>query len=461
MAASKGSTADSGQDGEWARARRVLAGGVNSPLRAFRFVRVPPLFVQRAAGCHIWAVPGGAPDGTAPRRYLDWTMGFGPHLLGHAHRDVVAAVQQAAAEGLAVFGTPSQLETRVAEALRDRVRCAELLRFCASGTEATMTAVKLARAVTGRPLVVQFAGSYHGHSPWLMAVAEARRPGVDLTAVKIAAGAASGVEAVGLEFNDAAAAERLFAARGDEVACVIVEPIAGNMGGVLPRPGFLQLLRRLCTARGAVLIFDEVMTGLRCAPGSVGEALGVDPDLITLGKAVSGGLPGAALGGRRELMGRLAPEGDVYHAGTQNGNGMVMAAGLAVLRASARPGFYADLEQVARLLADGLCAAAATAGQPLSATVTGGLVGLHFASRVPETNAEVRSDKAAARARRRFTVAMLEEGIFLSPSPSSPLFVSAAHGAAAVEETLAAARRVFTKWTPQEETAGSAARPRL
>ncbi len=413
------------------RARLSIPGGVNSPVRAFRSVGGTPVFFDSAAGAWL--------TDSAGRRYVDYVGSWGPMLVGHTHLEVVAAVQAAAAKALS-FGAPTEAETELAELLRSLVPSLELVRLLCSGTEATMTALRLARGYTGRSLIVKFQGCYHGHSDGLLVKAGS---GALTFGNPSSAGVPAEIAALTLvcDYNDTAQIEQLFAARGEEIAGVIVEPVAGNMNLVLPRPGFLEALRALCDRHGALLIFDEVMTGLRVAPGGAQARYGIRPDLTTLGKVIGGGLPLAALGGRRDIMEKLAPLGPVYQAGTLSGNPIAVAAGLATLKLAAAPGFQAGVEAYAAQLVAGLVAEAKRAGVAFCAQSVGSMFGLYFRSTPPTSFAEVmQSDVARFN---RFFHAMLARGIYLAPSAFEAGFVSAAHGEAELAATLAAAREAF------------------
>jgi glutamate-1-semialdehyde 2,1-aminomutase len=412
-------------------ASRYIAGGVNSPVRAFRGVGGEPLFIRRARGAHVETEDG--------RRLIDYVGSWGPMILGHAHPDVISAVTRRAADGLS-FGAPTLVETELARAVAALMPSIELLRMVSSGTEATMSAIRLARGYTGRERIVKFEGCYHGHSDALLVKAGS---GALTLGVPDSAGVPPAVAAATttLPFNDADALERCFAEAGREIACVIVEPVAGNMGCVPPAPGFLPLLRELCTRHGAVLVFDEVMTGFRVARGGAQELYGIAPDLTTLGKIVGGGMPVGAFGGRREIMQRLAPLGPVYQAGTLSGNPVAMAAGLATLEAVARPGFHARLAATTARLVDGLAGAARAAGVPVAANQACGMFSLFF-NAGPVTNYREVMASDAARFR-QFFHAMLAGGVYLAPSPYEAGFVSAAHGEAEVAATIEAATRAF------------------
>jgi glutamate-1-semialdehyde 2,1-aminomutase len=413
-------------------ASQVIAGGVNSPVRAFRGVGGEPLFVRRARGACIETEDG--------RRFIDYVGSWGPMILGHADPDVVAAVTRRAADGLS-FGAPTVIETDLARKIASMMPSIELLRMTSSGTEATMSAIRLARGFTGRDRIVKFEGCYHGHSDALLVKAGS---GALTLGVPDSAGvpAAVAAQTTTLGYNDVDALDACFAASGDEIACVIVEPVAGNMSCVPPAPDFLPKLRELCTRHGTVLIFDEVMTGFRVAPGGAQALYGVKPDLTTLGKIVGGGMPVGVFGGRRDIMERLAPLGPVYQAGTLSGNPIAMAAGLATLEAISKPGFHARLAATTARLVEGLVATAREAGVAFAANHVCGMFGLFFTADAPVSN--YRKVMACDSARfRRFFHGMLDAGIYLAPSPFEAGFVSAAHGEAEIAATIEAASRVF------------------
>jgi len=417
------------------RARRVIPGGVNSPVRAFRAVGGTPRFFQRAAGAHLWDAEG--------RRYIDYVGSWGPMLLGHTHPSVVAAVEAAAARGLS-YGAPTAEETLLAERLCELVPSIERVRLVSSGTEATMTAIRLARGFTGRDLIVKFEGCYHGHADALLVKAGSG-------ALTFGHPSSAGVPAdtaahtLVLPYNDSDAARAAFEQRGAQIAGVIVEPVAGNMNLVLPASGFLDALRSECARHGAVLIFDEVMTGFRVALGGAQARYGIRPDLTTLGKVIGGGLPLAAVGGKREIMETLAPLGPVYQAGTLSGNPLAVAAGLATLQLVAQPPLLERVEATTRALVDGLSAEARSAGRAFCAQSIGSMFGLYFRASPPQSYAEVMEcDREAFN---RFFHAMLDAGVYLAPSAYEAGFVSAAHGDAEIDATLAAARAAFTRGT--------------
>jgi glutamate-1-semialdehyde 2,1-aminomutase len=415
----------------FARAQKTIPGGVNSPVRAFRSVGGTPRFFARGEGSSVWDADG--------KRYLDYVGSWGPLILGHADADVVAAVQQAAAKGLS-FGAPTEAEIELAEELVRLVPSMDMVRLVSSGTEATMSAIRLARGFTGRDLIVKFEGCYHGHADSLLVKAGSG-------ALTFGNPSSEGVPAdlardtLVLDYNSPYELARVFHERGRDIACIIVEPVAGNMNLIAPRPEFLAAMRKLCDQHGAVLIFDEVMTGFRVALESAQGLYGVTPDLSTFGKVVGGGMPLGAFGGRRDIMAKIAPLGPVYQAGTLSGNPLSVAAGLATLKKIQAPGFYAALAGKAQALTSGLAAAAARQGIVFSAQSVGGMFGLYFAAECPTTYAEVmEADKAAFN---RFFHAMLEKGVYLAPSAFEAGFVSIAHSDADIAATVAAAEAVF------------------
>jgi glutamate-1-semialdehyde 2,1-aminomutase len=411
--------------------QQVIPGGVNSPVRAFKSVGGTPVFFQRARGARFWDADG--------KEYIDYVGSWGPMVLGHAHPDVVQAVQRAAEQGLS-FGAPTEAEYEMAALLTRLLPSLELVRLVSSGTEATMTAIRLARGFTGRSGIVKFEGCYHGHADALLVKAGS---GALTLGQPSSAGVPPEVAAhtIVLGYNDLPALEETFRARGGEIACVIIEPVVGNMNLVRPAAGFLEALRELCTRHGAVLIFDEVMTGFRVGLQGAQGLYGITPDLTTLGKVVGGGMPLGAFGGRRDIMRCIAPLGPVYQAGTLSGNPVAVAAGLATLRLVQAPGFYEKLAQTTRTLVEGLTAAARGAGVAFSADAVGAMFGMFFSNRPPASFAEVMaSDRTAFNA---FFHAMLREGVYFAPSAFEAGFVSAAHGPAEIDQTVAAARKVF------------------
>ncbi len=408
--------------------QQAIPGGVNSPVRAFRSVGGTPVFFQRGKGAHFWDADG--------KRYIDYVGSWGPLILGHAHPEVVQAVQRAAESGLS-FGAPTEAEYELAALIKQLLPSIELVRLVSSGTEATMTAIRLARGFTQRNIIVKFEGCYHGHADALLVKAGS---GALTLGVPSSAGVPADVtkHTLVLDFNDLAGVERAFAEHAQDIAGVIVEPVPGNMNLVRASDGFLAGLRDLCTRNGSVLIFDEVMTGFRVGLQGAQGLYGIQPDLTTLGKVVGGGMPLGAFGGRRDIMQCIAPLGPVYQAGTLSGNPVAVAAGLATLKLVAGPGFYEQLTERTRSLVDGLNAVGREQGVPFSAQSVGGMFGLYFAAEPPRSYAEVmRSDREAFN---RFFHRMLAEGVYLAPSAFEAGFVSAAHTGAEIEQTVAAAR---------------------
>jgi len=415
------------------RAQLRIPAGVNSPVRAFRAVGGTPPFLERASGAHLWDADG--------KRYIDYLGSWGPMVAGHTHPAVVEAVQAAASRALS-FGAPTEAEVELAEMLCRLVPSLEMLRLVSSGTEATMTALRLARGHTGRNLIVKFEGCYHGHADALLVKAGS---GALTFGNPSSAGvpAETAAHTLVLDFNDTAGVQALFDKRGREIAGVIVEPVAGNMNLVLPAPGFLQALREQCTRHGAVLILDEVMTGFRVALGGAQARFAIRPDLTTLGKVIGGGLPVGAVGGRREIMHRIAPLGPVYQAGTLSGNPVAVAAGLATLKLVDTPGFQERIDAITGSLVVGLAAEAKRAGVTFSSQSIGSMFGIYFRSAPPRSFAEVmQCDRERFN---RFFHEMLSRGVYLAPSAYEAGFVSAAHGAREIEETLAAAREAFLR----------------
>lgn len=409
------------------RARRSIPGGVNSPVRAFGSVGGTPRFIERGKGCRIWDLDGN--------EYIDYVGSWGPLILGHAHPGVNRAIRAATARGTS-FGAPTEAESLLAEAIRRAVPSMKRVRMVSSGTEATMSAIRLARAVTGRSRVLKFEGCYHGHSDGLLVGAGS---GVATLGIPGCPGVPEAMTALTVQapYNDLAAVEGAFGRWPGEIACVIVEPVAGNMGCIPPSPGFLKGLRAACDRHGALLIFDEVMTGFRVARGGAQSLFRVRPDLTCLGKVVGGGLPAAAYGGRNDLMRRIAPEGDVYQAGTLSGNPLAMAAGLATLEALEEPGVYETLAARSAALVDGLGERAREFGVPLTTTSLGGMFGFYFH---PGPVANFSEAKAAHEGRfRSFFSKMLDAGIYLAPSPYEAGFVSLAHRPRDIARTLEAA----------------------
>jgi glutamate-1-semialdehyde 2,1-aminomutase len=413
------------------QSQRLIPGGVNSPVRAFRSVGGTPVFFKKGAGSRLWDEDD--------KEYIDYVGSWGPMILGHAHPEVIAAVQKSAENSLS-FGAPTALELEMAELITEIVPSMEQVRLVSSGTEATMSAIRLARGYTGRSKILKFEGCYHGHADSLLVKAGS---GALTFGQPSSAGVPPELAAhtLTLPYNDNAAVESLFAQIGDEIACVIVEPVVGNMNLIVPQNGFLQVLRDQCTKHGAVLIFDEVMTGFRVALGGAQALYNITPDLTTLGKVIGGGLPVGAFGGRKDIMNCLAPLGPVYQAGTLSGNPVAVSAGLATLRLIQAPGFHERLSAQTAKLVQGLVAVAKEAGVAFSAQHVGGMFGIYFSAVCPTSfDAVMRSDKEAFN---RFFHGMLDEGVYLAPSAFEAGFVSAAHTDEDIEKTLVAARKVF------------------
>ncbi|MGH8709508.1 MAG: glutamate-1-semialdehyde 2,1-aminomutase [Burkholderiales bacterium] len=415
----------------FARAQACIPAGVNSPVRAFRAVGGTPPFFERASGAHLWDVEG--------KRYVDYVGSWGPMVAGHTHPQVVEAVQAAASRALS-FGAPTAAEVEMAELLCRLVPSMALVRLVSSGTEATMTAIRLARGFTQRSLIVKFEGCYHGHADALLVKAGS---GALTFGHPSSAGvpAETAAQTLVLDYNDAAQVRALFDKRGAQIAGIIVEPVAGNMNLVLPASGFLETLREQCTRHGAVLIFDEVMTGFRVAAGGAQARYAIRPDLTTLGKVIGGGLPVAAVGGRKDIMQTIAPLGPVYQAGTLSGNPVAVAAGLATLALVEAPDFQSRIEATTRSLVEGLAAAAKRAGVTFAAQSIGSMFGIYFRATAPRSFAEVM--QCDAQRFNRFFQSMLAQGIYLAPSAYEAGFVSSMHDAADVEQTLAAAKEGF------------------
>ncbi|KFN49143.1 glutamate-1-semialdehyde 2,1-aminomutase [Arenimonas composti] len=413
------------------RARDLMPGGVNSPVRAFRSVGGEPFFAQRAEGACLIDVDGN--------RYVDYVLSWGPMIAGHAHPAVLDAVARTMRDGLS-FGVPNPLEVTMAETLRKLVPSMQMSRMVNSGTEATLSAIRLARGATGRSRIVKFEGCYHGHGDSFLVKAGSgaltfglpNSPGVPKALADLT---------LTLPYNDFEAATKLFAEAGEDIAGVIVEPIVGNANCILPRDGYLQHLRELCTRYGALLIFDEVMTGFRVALGGAQARYGITPDLSTFGKIIGGGMPVGAYGGRADLMRQVAPDGPIYQAGTLSGNPVAMAAGLATLELIQAPGFHEALERRTHELCDGLEAAARDAGVPLTTNRSCAMFGLFFSEQQVETYAQaIACDTVAFN---RFFHAMLRRGVYLAPSAFEAAFLSSAHGDAEIAHTLEAAREAF------------------
>lgn len=413
------------------RAKQHIPGGVNSPVRAFGSVGGSPRFFVKGQGAQVWDVEG--------KPYIDYVGSWGPLILGHAHPEVVAAVQNVVANGMS-FGAPTPQEVDMADLLCQLVPSMEQVRLVSSGTEATMSAIRLARGFTGRDVIIKFEGCYHGHADSLLVKAGS---GLLTFGQPSSAGVPADVSKHTwvLEFNNLAQIEQVFSEHGDKIAAVIVEPVAGNMNLVAPAAGYLQGLRAVTEKHGALLIFDEVMTGFRVALGGAQALYGIKPDLTTLGKVIGGGLPAAAFGGRADVMAKLAPLGPVYQAGTLSGNPVAVAAGLKTLQLISAPGFYDELSAKALRFTQGLVAAAQESDIDFCAQTVGGMFGLYFAKAVPQSFAEVMAcDRETFN---RFFHAMLAEGVYLAPSAFEAGFVSIAHSDAQIAETLAAAEHVF------------------
>ncbi len=416
------------------RAVRVIPGGVNSPVRAFKAVGGTPPFIERAEGAYLIDVDG--------KRYIDYVGSWGPMITGHAHPEIIGAVVETAARGLS-FGAPCALEVELAERICAVMPSLDQLRMTNSGTEATMSAIRLARGYTGRDKIVKFEGCYHGHGDSLLVKAGS---GALTLGVPSSPGvpAALADHTITLAYNDADQVREVFAEIGAQIACVIVEPIAGNMNCVPPVAGFLQALRECCSEAGSVLIFDEVMTGFRVGLGGAQERYGIRPDLTTLGKVIGGGMPVGAFGGRAEIMDRLAPLGPVYQAGTLSGNPVAMAAGLKNLEIISRPGFFEALDERSERLVSGLLAAAEANGVALRANRVGSMFGLFFTD-APVVASFKDVGACDVEGFKRFFHGMLERGVYLAPSAFEAGFVSAMHGAAEIEQTVEAAAATFAE----------------
>lgn len=414
--------------------QEYIPGGVNSPVRAFKSVGGVPIFFSRGKGAYVWDADNNS--------YIDYVGSWGPLILGHAHPKVIKAVQAAVKNGL-TFGAPTEAELEIAELLCTLVPSIEQVRLVSSGTEATMSAIRLARGYTGRNRIIKFEGCYHGHDDALLVKAGSG-------ALTLGCPSSAGVSAeiasytTVLDFNDQDGLKKIFSQFGEEIAAVIVEPVAGNMNMVTPKPGFLSALRELCTKHGSVLIFDEVMTGFRVGLECAQGIYNIRPDLTTLGKVIGGGMPMAAFGGRRDIMQYLAPIGPVYQAGTLSGNPIAVNAGLTTLRLIQGPGFYKKLATRTLQLTKGLTRVAKKYGIPFCAQSLGGMFGLYFRSNIPTSYAEVMEcDREAFN---RFFHAMLREGIYYAPSPFEAGFVSSAHSNKEINSTLSAAEKIFSAW---------------
>jgi glutamate-1-semialdehyde 2,1-aminomutase len=420
------------------RAQKTIPGGVNSPVRAFRQVGGTPRFVSKAKGPYFWDAEN--------TRYIDLIMSWGPMIVGHAHPEVVQAVQRAAETSFS-YGAPTEGEIELAERICELMPSVEQVRMVSSGTEATMSALRLARGYTGRDLIIKFEGCYHGHADSLLVKAGS---GLLTFADSTQNAPSSGgvpqdlvKHTLVLPYNDVAALEEVFAKQGDQVAAVILEPIAGNMNLIRPTPEFLSAIRTLTNKHGSVLIYDEVMTGFRVALGGAQSLQGIVPDLTCLGKVMGGGMPMAAFGGKKEIMSRLAPLGNVYQAGTLSGNPVAVAAGLKTLEIVSRPGFYECLTGQTEKLMMGFKQAADKAGVPFAVDSVGGMFGLYFANEIPNSFEAV--TKTDIEAFKKFFHAMLDEGVYLAPSAYEAGFTSIAHDNAVLDEIIAAAEKSFQK----------------
>lgn len=412
-------------------ALQIIPGGVNSPVRAFKSVGTDPLFIKRASGAYIFDEDGN--------KFIDYVGSWGPMIVGHCHPDVVQAIQTTAESGCS-FGAPTEREITLSQLVIKAVPSIEMIRMVSSGTEATMSAIRLARGYTGKDAIIKFSGCYHGHSDALLVKAGSGAatfgvpdsPGVPADLAK---------HTLTARYNDLQSVKSLIAECKEGIAAIIVEPIAGNMGTVPPEPGFLEGLRAICTNEGIVLIFDEVMSGFRVALGGAQEVYGITPDLTTLGKIIGGGLPVGAFGGKKEIMSQISPSGGVYQAGTLSGNPLAMAAGIATLNILMQPGFYSSLEQKSASIAEGIAGAAKKAGYPIYATRIGSMFCSFFTpNRVTDWDSAAKSDTKAFA---KYFRLMLEEGVYLAPSQFETAFASAAHSPADIDATIAAAEKAF------------------
>jgi len=414
------------------RAQHTIPGGVNSPVRAFKGVGGDPIFVQRAEAAYLYSVDD--------RRYIDYVGSWGPMIAGHAHPEIIKAVQAAVVDGLS-FGAPTELEVKMAEKICELLPSMEMVRMVSSGTEATMSAIRLARGFTGRDKIVKFEGCYHGHGDSLLVKAGSgaltlgipNSPGVPASLAE---------HTLTLDYNDSESVNRTFATLGKEIACIIVEPVAGNMNCIPPMEGFLERLREACDESGAILIFDEVMTGFRVALGGAQSIYKVTPDLTTLGKIMGGGMPVGAFGGKREIMQQIAPTGPVYQAGTLSGNPIAMTAGLKTLEIISRPGFYSDLTHKTQQLLKGLKDKAEASNIPFTTAQVGAMFGLFFTNigRVSSFKQVMECDTERFK---QFFHGMLDQGVYLAPSAFEAGFLSSAHKTADIQKTLDAAEKVF------------------
>ncbi len=424
------------QSEQFKQAQKFIPGGVNSPVRAFNGVGGEPVFFSKAKGAYVWD--------TDDKQYIDYVGSWGPMILGHAHPEVISCVKEAVEHGLS-FGAPTVLETQMAELICNIMPSIELVRMVSSGTEATMSAIRLARGFTGRDAIVKFEGCYHGHSDSLLIKAGSG-------ALTMGVPSSPGVPAclaehtITLAYNDLDQVRDTFSKMGDKIACIIVEPVAGNMNCIPPAEGFLQGLRQVCDEHGTVLIFDEVMTGFRTALGGAQSVYGVKPDLTTLGKVIGGGMPVGAFGGRRDIMEHIAPLGPVYQAGTLSGNPVAMAAGLKTLQLISADGFFENLSQKVNTLTAGILAKAKAAGISMTSNTVGGMFGLFFSEAESVSNFEQVSQCDVARFQ-RFFHAMLDKGVYLAPSAYEAGFVSVMHTDNDIQNTIDAAADVFEGWS--------------
>ena len=416
------------------RAQHRIPGGVNSPVRAFKSVGGTPLFIERSEGAYLYDVDG--------KRYIDYVGSWGPMIVGHAHPEVIAAVKEAAEQGLS-YGAPTEIEITIAERISEIMPSIEMVRMVSSGTEATMSAIRLARGFTGRDTIIKFEGGYHGHGDSLLVKAgsgaltfgEPNSPGVPADLAK---------HTLTLDYNNPEQVKAVFAEKGDEIACIIVEPVAGNMNCVPPVAGFLETLREVCDQYGTILIFDEVMTGFRVALGGAQSLYNIKPDLTCLGKVIGGGMPVGAFGGRRDIMEQLSPSGPIYQAGTLSGNPIAMTAGLKTLEIISREDFYIDLVMKTKILLEGLKESADNHNIPFTTSQVGGMFGLFFTEADKITTFKEVSQCNTERFN-QFFHAMLEAGVNFAPSSFEAGFVSAAHSSEDLEETVKIADGVFAK----------------